>query len=802
MTKIYINDSLIDIGDFQYEMSLSISDLTEINKRTSGKSIILEVPATETNRNVFEVLDSNVIAKTNTAISGRLETDGFVASGTVKIYGSKNKNGNATYRFQLVFDNVNWIDAIGDDAIGDLDWSDQDHDFSASNIITSWTKSNDRSYVYPVVDLGEQSVRVGKAITKIELTGIAGLARITIDGFTYDVEAYNGETLFEVAENFISEYEELLESRNIKVTRDLYTLIFSYYVSSPTIANIPLPAPLLTGDLNGIKTETTSVVFKKYFRPALNIKDTLDKIYSGIGYKVESSFLNTNFFKNLYLYSPNYEKVPRNSDYGFKSGVGTISNIQTINNTDAGTDVVIKMGNTTSYDFYDNGTFDNSTYLWKPEKALKVYLTVVFNYFLSSTNSHDVDYIIGDPSGSKKTGTLLEAGESVGFHTKTITRELDIASTDDIGFYLTINASESTLILNTNFKYNKYPTEDPNGWVYTSMETSEIFNTDVGNYYRDLLQVDLIKGLKQMFNLYFYTNTQEKTLYIEPFDDFYTGASRDWSDKVDISKMVSLRYIENAKNINFKYLSDSSDTLLKNRSDNTLGIYRHVQSNIGFSGDDDIKNNIFSPTINKKPGEKSNISSVLDEYSMPKITQENKPGDKALSVNYRILYYDKLQSTDSWNLDGTTATQLPFFYFYNDLEDNNNSLRFNSNGFAAGLFTKYYDGLFKIYDGVYESNTYRIPQKMELYLNLNESDIGNIFNTVRNKDFRACVYFDQEKIRGHYYIQEIQNYNPDGGSTKCTLIRVLDRDAGFNLAVDAVLGDYSPADFNEDFFIG
>ena len=74
-------------------------------------------------------------------------------------------------------------------------------------------------------------------------------------------------------------------------------------------------------------------------------------------------------------------------------------------------------------------------------------------------------------------------------------------------------------------------------------------------------QVDFIQGLTEMFNLQWLANEEQKTIHVEPYDDFYgTGELLDWSDKIDHREWTDKFIIEElAKLTVFKYKLDSSD---------------------------------------------------------------------------------------------------------------------------------------------------------------------------------------------------------------------------------------------------
>lgn len=714
--EIYIDGARIDLGDFGYDVSLSISDINDIEKRKSGKSIIIKVPATNTNRQIFEHLDSNVAGKTNTTKRGKIVSGGFEAEGNVVIYESLNTNGNIYYRFQLIFDNANWVTSIGDDTLQDLDLSDYNHVYQENGTIDtisdSWVITDNSNYCYPVLDYGTHTGGV----------------------------------------------------------------------------DVPI----------------------EYMRPAYRISKIIDDIFNTNGYRVNSDFFDSDFFKKLWLLNPrDFLRDITENDYLYKAY--NVTN-QSITATAGGNTVDgvrwhnITLGDVTSKDAFDNGYYDesNSKFVSDANIALRAHYNLIIRT--------DVGWTFTQPriAYGNIFGNYVEEQLPINNGVNKITRAVPIStgniflSGEDVavyvGFPITESANELTIMshsstidinyANGNDSYTHVYNE-----VYSLSRQYAAGNTiDAADTLKSIKQIDLIKGLKQVFNLMFYTNENEKIVHIEPYQDFYTGASRDWSTKLDENRDISLRYADNNKNTNFKYKKDDNDTLQEDKQFTSLGGYTKAQVNINAKNDKDVDNELFASTI---MGIDENVG--LADKILPKIAMSDKTGPDILDVEPRILYYSGTASTGSWEVNGKPQTQYPYFYFKDDGSLNQNSLSFATLGNNKGLFDRYYDQQFKILDGIYDDR--RIPQEMSCYVMLSESDMNGIVNAITNLDLRACVYFDNDRIRGHYYIQEIEKYNPDAVSHRCKFIRVLDRDSGFNLLTDAKLGDFSPADFSSDFLI-
>ena len=94
---------------------------------------------------------------------------------------------------------------------------------------------------------------------------------------------------------------------------------------------------------------------------------------------------------------------------------------------------------------------------------------------------------------------------------------------------------------------------------------------------KEYKQIDFIKGVAHAFNLVLTTDTVAKTIYIEPFDDFYKTYEHaiDWTQKLDRSKEIKDTWLKTdlKRDVVFKYKSDQKDLKVKARENNILTKY-------------------------------------------------------------------------------------------------------------------------------------------------------------------------------------------------------------------------------------
>lgn len=74
-------------------------------------------------------------------------------------------------------------------------------------------------------------------------------------------------------------------------------------------------------------------------------------------------------------------------------------------------------------------------------------------------------------------------------------------------------------------------------------------------------QLDLIKGLTELFNLHWTADAELKTISVEPYDDFYgTGKILDWTSKLDHTSWTDKFIIDDmAKLVKYRYKTDTTD---------------------------------------------------------------------------------------------------------------------------------------------------------------------------------------------------------------------------------------------------
>jgi hypothetical protein len=320
----------------------------------------------------------------------------------------------------------------------------------------------------------------------------------------------------------------------------------------------------------------------------------------------------------------------------------------------------------------------------------------------------------------------------------------------------------------------------------------------------DITQADLLADLQKMFNLYIYQAPQDpKLLYIEPFDDFYTSGSIDWTQKIDQQgeQVLTMGDPEMRKSITFKY-KDSGDALGKLYSDRFADGYgsRIFKTDNYYAKGEEVIETKCATVLPASYNSGFVIGRTFD------LDSNGLPKERA--TGYRIAQYNfiKLPSLVPWILLEEISTpkltpieELPFISHIDDPYDPQFDLAFGMpkqlyyKAFTLTGLADYTDtNLFKTYWLRYiEETVSKESMQIELDVMLDPVDIYNL-------DFRKPIYIDGIKFR----LLEVRDYVV-GGNTKCRALlrRILNLSAPSTGAVavstqfdssDLVLGEMKP----------
>jgi hypothetical protein len=606
-------------------------------------------------------------------------------------------------------------------------------------------------------------------IDKVQVfKGILRILEIVIDNGSVEYEC----AVFGELGGFINE----LGNKKIE------ELDFSAYDHDWTLANIQASWDSVDGegyyypliDYGKVSSTNKHDWDVRAYRPALYVREYIDKIIANTGYTYESAFFNSAVFRRLIIPHNQKNLTKTTSDFNvatrstpFYEIVGTrVIPFETV----TGSGLVVSAANSRfTY------TFDKST-------NLKI------NYFFAGESTSGVFYILRN---------------SIPVYTFNFTGEFGI----DGVFEFLINKNDYIQFRFTNTAPNR---DDPAvnlNQAQVSFFSDALLSANV-SFNDSLIMADVIpKGIFQrdffasivkMFNMYVVEDTfRPKHLIIKPYIEYYDfdGQSLmsiddfnsllfvndtdylllkdatidylDWTYKVDRSKPMKLRPMSelNGRYFEFKYKSDNDyyNEQYQKKYNESYGS-RIEDSGFDFAKDKQTAEVIFAPTpLVGYEGEDKLFSTI---FKLNNSVEDNT--DHVI----RIMQAKKVTGVTSYELlDGLTTEALLTSYGYAGHLDDPNAPNADLNfGVPQELYfsldVDYPEAnLFNAYWSEYVAEiTDKDSKLLSAYIYLKAKDIFNL-------DFAKLIYIDGALWR----LNKIEDYNPiDIGITKAEFLKVIE----------------------------
>ena len=506
--------------------------------------------------------------------------------------------------------------------------------------------------------------------------------------------------------------------------------------------------------------------------PALFIKPLIVQAFKNIGYTINSVFFDTDLFSKLVLPLPFPEKMPRGYNDKFLNTFVSLSapySVTGVANMPFDTIDTAAPQNPTAYD-----NITNYEYTAPLTGYYECTIELEFSGTIPPPPYFFIIYLFQNGSPVvPNVGFAFDSGGVPALHPaageKLTASGVVYASVGDV---LTWNLSGlSVQIIGGNASFIGEAVPEAG------------FDIDFKYLLQDWSFLDMLKGLKGMFNLDFETDEFSKVVTIEPKDTyketarypatidqktegFYkTSIQKDYSQIIDYKKEGSFEFPAMPGTFDFKYKTDSfEDTIEFVEGSNPLKIYQSkYQISTGADLTKTEKNEVpfFVKTIH--------VSDHLTKYpntntvpQFPLIYPQNyildptaTTGPKAEEIGPRILYFAGQRTGGSWpDQDGTielfeylgTPAALPaaFMVNYNDNTGLDPNLSFSTetiNGTESpGLLQNFY---------LSQMSRNDIGEIRKNYVKFNSLDFINF-------SFREKAYIDSNK----YIVQELTGYNP------------------------------------------
>ena len=483
------------------------------------------------------------------------------------------------------------------------------------------------------------------------------------------------------------------------------------------------------------------------FRPAIYIKEYIDKMFANIDYTYECDFFETDYFKRLVI--PHNQKQLTKTTSDLNNALLTapqeVLNISFVRfTTVTGSGLVPSSANSKftytgatsfnlKFDYNFTGTSQEGTF-----SILKNGITVYSEFFTD-------DFFI---SGTFE--ILMIQNDYIQFR---------FANDAD-------NKNDNPVTINDgDVSFNSISLIP----VALSIGDSLLMNDCIP---KGIFQRDLFLSICKMFNLYVYDDRyQENNIIIKPYIDFYDVSSsnaNDWSNKIDRSKPLSIKPMSeiNARYYNYKFKEDSdfyNDNYKKKYSESYGD--RLYDSSFDFSKNTETVDVIFAPSVLFKA-----IGTDKVYPAIYKKSNANSAEDSMDSI-IRIMQVKKMPSVASWsikNLSATLVTLTSYGYagHLDDPTNPQNDINFGAPKevfFSSDNFTG--RNVFNVFHLTYMAEiTDKDSKLLTCSALLNTIDIFNL-------DFSKYIWIDGVLFR----LNKVEGYNPmEYNTTKISLLKVIE----------------------------
>lgn len=166
ITELYIDGQRLDLfDDIDIRLTYSITDIENPIERKSSVSRTIEIPKTQNNDQVFGSIyrfDQWIVGfDPSVRATAYVMQNGIqVFEGIAQLLAVKDNGTNGTYELGLYGETANLFKQLGDAELTDLDFSELNHEWDASNVVDAWTNSvgsTGNDYYYPLIDYGQAS---------------------------------------------------------------------------------------------------------------------------------------------------------------------------------------------------------------------------------------------------------------------------------------------------------------------------------------------------------------------------------------------------------------------------------------------------------------------------------------------------------------------------------------------------------------------------------------------------------------------------------------------------------------------
>jgi hypothetical protein len=506
-------------------------------------------------------------------------------------------------------------------------------------------------------------------------------------------------------------------------------------------------------DYGNVSTDKINFQYKT-FKPALFVRQYLDKIFSGSGYTYECSLFNNGYFRKLIVPNNSKQLTKETSDV-LELKKETLQSMNT--------------GGTQDFIFYE--TKIGSLFTASAGDTIFTYTgipTLTTTLSIEVRGEYNMTFRSFEIAVLKNGNVVTDSSETYSgtdtlFYNKTLNIEF---STND-----TLRV-RTTAIIGTSYIYIDESTINVINNVATTspieLGDQMLINNTIP---KGIFQKDFVTSIMKMYNLMIVEDKYKTNhLVIKPYVDFYSGDIIDWTFKLDHSKAVKLKPMSevNARYYNFKYKQDNDFYNEDYRKKFNEGYGDRVFDNgLEFAKDTESVEIIFAPSPLFGTNATDKIFPAIYKKS------DNNTKEDPMDHVIRIMQISKINDVASWSiLNGATNLGSNTKYLYAGHLDDPEAPTLDINfGAPQQLFFNLSSGdlsynLFNVYYSPYMAEiTDKDSRLLTGFFHLTELDIFNL-------DFSKFYYIDG----GLYRLIKVYDYSPESyDTTKIDLLRVIDK---------------------------
>ena len=516
------------------------------------------------------------------------------------------------------------------------------------------------------------------------------------------------------------------------------------------------------------ETATRNHYFDQALRPAVYVKEYIERIFALSGYTYECDFFDTAFFKRL---------IVPNNDERLKILVSRLLNIGTLSYTFGLTAVspytfLWYAGSFRDFSSIGGGQYQytGATTINNTTFTTQMNLTIVGQGFYTiKLYKNGTQIAILDYFQTSNQGTVndpYQYSKSLSFVTNLVTNDIFKIVIEYLPY---VGGLTSTITTNNSSWYIDTPVK---------VGTTAVFGDRIAMNYavpKNIKITDFFTSLLKMFNLYVVEDKNiAKKLIITPYIDFYLNVNIDWSSKLDRNQEIRLKPMGelNARVFNFKFKDDDAyyNKTYKEKYNEGYMDFTY-DSEYEYAKDKDDLEVIFASTINYAPSGQDKI--------VPALYKEGNFADESItSSNIRILQ-TKMLTVSHWNLKNTTGGniqtnihQFPYAGMWEHPTVPDNGTYFQSLGWASPAEVYYTITGTSVNYGLFNSFW---SQYFAEITNPNSTILTASFwltsMDIRTLDFAKNILIDGTMWR----INQVEGYDPlSNRPTKVELLKVID----------------------------